>query len=332
MIRVLQIEPNRPPHPFEIEDFTPLLKATDQFFWVDIYAEPDDRAGQVLGQFALHPIVIDDILHETHIPKVNDWGSYLHIVLLVRLTEGERLMQGENPAELEMDEIDILLGANYLLTHHNHPLPAVERLWQQCQHDPRLYEMGRAYLLYLLADEIAEDFLPLVDALMVTLEDLEDAVFNNPQRETLEGIFRAKRMVTHLYRMVEPQRSALSKLEHGDFMVMDPKQGVLFRDVHDHFLRLQGYLVSMRELVSSAMDTYLSVVNNRLSDVVKTLTVFTALFMPVTFITSFFGMNFFYPEFPVHEWMARPVFFVVLGLVLLLPASLLVWTRRKGWL
>jgi len=132
-------------------------------------------------------------------------------------------------------------------------------------------------------------------------------------------------------RFLLPQREVLNKLARDDYKVIDPKDRVFFRDIYDHLVRLHDLNESLRDLVGGAMDTYLSVINNRLNDVMKTLTLITTLFMPISFITGFFGMNFFEPVAGLVGWTSRQTFTVTLGIMLGLPIIMYSWMRRRTW-
>jgi magnesium transporter len=147
----------------------------------------------------------------------------------------------------------------------------------------------------------------------------------------LEQIFTLKRALLRLRRIIAPQREVLNKLARGDYAVIDVQDRVFFRDVYDHLVRLYDVAESLRDLVGSALDTYLSVVNNRMNEVMKILTVITTLFMPLSFLTGFFGMNFFQPVTPLIAWTDRLTFGLILAAMGLIPVGMYVWMRRRAW-
>jgi magnesium transporter len=132
-------------------------------------------------------------------------------------------------------------------------------------------------------------------------------------------------------RILLPQREVLNKLARDDYRVIDPNDRIFFRDIYDHLVRLHDLNESLRDLVSGVMDTYLSVINNRMNEVMKTLAVITTLFMPITFVTGFFGMNFFEPVAGLLGWTSEQVFIITLGILLLLPIGMYIWMRRRTW-
>jgi len=277
-------------------------------------------------EFNFHPLAVDDALAESHHPKVDDWGSYLYLVL--------HGVVFDNAADQRVRtlELDVFLGRSYVITHHSEPIAAVERVWALCQRDERHVRRGPDHLLYLLADELVADYMPVVEQLDSALDHLEDELFDHAGKTVPERIFQLKRGLLHLRRVIAPQREVLNKLARGDFPVIRDDDRVFFRDVYDHLVRLYDITESLRDMVGGVLDTHLSVVNNRMNDVMKTLTIITTFFMPLSFLTGFFGMNYFQPVTPLDAWTDKPSFVVTLLIMLSLPAIMAAWMHRRRWL
>jgi magnesium transporter len=148
----------------------------------------------------------------------------------------------------------------------------------------------------------------------------------------LEQIFGLKRALLTLRRIIGPQREVLNKLGRGDYPVIPAGYNVFFRDVYDHLVRMYDISESLRDLVGGALDTYLSVINNRMNEVMKTLTVITTMFMPVSFLAGFFGMNFFQPSFRIAAWTSHGAFVALMAIMLLLPVGMFLWMRKRAWM
>jgi len=280
-----------------------------------------------LQSFDFHPLAIDDALQETHAPKIDDWGKYLYIVLnYMNIAEGGEYW------ETDVDELDIFLGHNYIVTHHDHPVAAIDKTWEICDRDPRSIQDGADHLLYKITDYLVADYMPAVEKIDAAIDELEDQIFDRPSPRTLERLFALKRVLLAMRRILLPQREVLNKLARDDYQVIDPKDRVFFRDIYDHLVRLHDLNESMRDLVSGALDTYLSVVNNRMNEVMKTLTIFTTMFMPLAFVTGFFGMNFFEPLGLMKGWTNSIFFYIVLAITFLLPIMMFIWMRRRTWI
>jgi magnesium transporter len=328
MIRSLYYIPGEPLRTgLEPGDFIELLKAPESLLWVDFVSEPPQACEPLLQKFGFHPLAIDDALEETHTPKVDDWGDYLYIVLNAMNINGGQ----QDGLQTVINELDIFLGHNYVITHHDDPLPAIDDAWEACQRDPRHTQNGPDHLLYKIIDLLVAAYMPLVGKIDQAIDQIEDQVFTDPRPHTLEQLFDLKRILLTMRRIITPQREVLNKLARDDYTVIDPKDRIFFRDVYDHLVRLHDLNESMRDLVGGALDTYLSVINNRMNEVMKTLTVITTLFMPITFVTGFFGMNFFEPVAHLVGWTGARAFLVMLGIVSLLPIGMYLWMRRRLW-
>jgi magnesium transporter len=311
-------------HPSE---FRALLSDDTGFLWVDFEGEPPENCESILREtFGFHALAIDDALRETHVPKVDDWDKYLYIALHAIALEGGREMK------MSTHEFDVFLGKNYLVSHHDSPLPAVDRVRNRCQRDRRHLTEGPDHVVYLLADELVAEFMQVYEKIDDEYDLIEDEIFERPRPETLERILLLKRVVLKLRRTLAPQREVLNKLARDDFDVIDSRDRVFFRDVYDHLVRLFDINESMRDQVGGALETYLSVINNRMNEVMKALTIITTLFMPISFVAGFFGMNFFQPVARLNTWTGETAFAITLAITALAPIAILVWARRKEWL
>ena len=309
------------------EEFGDLIADPQNLLWVDFQEHDNAEAETILSDvFNFHPLAIDDALQETHVPKVDDWGKFLYIVLHAVV------FQPGSDDHIQTQELDVFLGPNYVVTHHDDPIQAVDKVWSYIQRDERQLKYGVDHLLYRLVDELVAHYMPAVDALDDLIDTLEDEVFGDPTSRTLAMIFATKRAVLHLRRIIGPQREVMNKLARDDYRVIDSQAKVYFRDVYDHLVRLYDISESIRDLVGGTLDSYLSVINNRMNEIMKTLTVITVLFMPLSFITSFFGMNFFAPDPPIISWVSRPAFILTLLALVLMPVGMYYWIRRRGWM
>ncbi|HLC05190.1 MAG TPA: magnesium/cobalt transporter CorA [Anaerolineales bacterium] len=309
------------------KDFATALADPSGLLWVDFEGETPEVCEPILREsFKFHPLAIDDALQETHVPKLDDWGQYLYLAL--HAVHYDSLEDDK----VDTRELDIFLGENYLVSHHDNPLPAISRAWDRCQKDDRLTSAGADHLAYILADELVVAYMNVFETLDDALDSLEGQIFDKPAPETLSSIFVIKRNILTLRRTLAPQREVLNKLARDNFDAIDPIQRVYFRDIYDHLVRLYDINESMRDQASGSLDTYLSVINNRMNDIMKTLTVITTLFMPISFVASFFGMNFFGPSVPLPGWTSLPALVLSLGAVVITPLVMYSWVRRRGWM
>jgi len=172
-----------------------------------------------------------------------------------------------------------------------------------------------------------------IEKLDDAIDSLETEVFGRPRPGLIERVFDIKRSLLHMRRITAPQREVLNRLARDSFEMIDEQDKVYFRDVYDHYARLSELIESVRDLVSGTLDTYLSVTNNRMNEVMKTLTIITTLFMPLSFLTGFFGMNFFTPVDPgLNVWTDRPAFIAAMLVILATPVGMYLWMTRRGWM
>jgi magnesium transporter len=328
MIRSLYYTPRKPVRmnvpPLE---FGKLIRDKRGLLWIDFIGETPEATKPILEEFGFHPLAIDDCLEETHAPKLDDWGDYLYLVLNYM-----HLANKGDEWETEIDELDIFLGSNYVITHHDLPLSAIDDTLAACDRDPRTLQEGADHLLYKIIDNLVAEYMPIVEKIDEAIDHIEDEIFDTPHSGTLERLFTLKRLLLSMRRILLPQREVLNKMARDDYKVIDRRDRIFFRDIYDHLVRLHDLNESLRDLVSGALDSYLSMTNNRMNEVMKTLTVITTLFMPITFVTGFFGMNFFEPVAGLVSWTARAAFIAMLSVVLCAPIIMLIWMRRRTWL
>ena len=304
-----------------------IIADQDQMLWVDLTGPASDEFKEILEEiFHFHTLAVEDALIETHVPRVDDWKNFIYIVLRCVDSKSDKVLEIETP------ELDVFIGRNYLVTYHEMPSQEIETLLQRSARDQRYLEKGPANLFYHLADEMVNQYLPVIELISESIDRIEDEIFNDPRTETLNQIFTLKRTMLRLRRTFLPQQEVFSKLARGDFEIIHDQFRVYFRDIYDHMIRLEEINESLRDLVSGALDTYLSVVNNRMNDIMKTLTIITTLFMPLAFITGFFGMNFFQPAINLGGWTGDIVFYAVLAGTIAIPLIMFLWMRKRAWM
>ena len=297
------------------------LRDAEGLLWVDIQDEPVEKIEPLLRDiFKFHPLAIDDAIRETHVPKIDNWGDYAYAVL-------HGITYDAKEIKLGVQELDVFLGRNYLVSHHRQPLEIVNRVWSSACTDQRRLERGADFLLYDLLDLLSAEYMPVIDNIDDTIDQIEDEVFERPSRHTLNTIFAIKRVALQMRRIIGPQREVLNRLARDDYAMIDPKDRVYYRDVYDHLVRLADINESLRDLIGGALDTYLSVTSNRTNEIRKVLTLIRALFMPLAFLTGFFGMNFTNIPFD-SPWLLVGA----LAVMVATPMLMYLLFKRRGWM
>jgi len=288
--------------------------------WVD-FEGPAPEAAEILSSvFHFHTLAIEDCISETLLPKIDDYGDYIFMVL-----HGARTLVDQG---FVTAEVNFFLGPNYLVSYHDEPSRSINQAKERCMRNGPSITRGVDFLLHEILDAMVDHYFPVLDQFDAVIDGIEAEVFAQPDRETLNRIFSLKKEVMHLRRVAGPQREILNRLSRDPLKVISPTAAVYFRDVYDHLARITDLAESYRDLVTSALDAYLSVVSNRLNEIMKLLTVFTATLMPLTVITGIYGMNF--DNMP--ELRSRYGYFAVLVLMAVLTIGMLAFFRKKKWL
>jgi magnesium transporter len=229
--------------------------------------------------------------------------------------------------------MDAFVGKKYLVTHHSEPISALDGIWTSVGREPRRLDRGGDFLLYQIIDSVVADYMPLVDQLDEWIDDIESEILKKPTPYTLTRIMRQKRRLVALRRSLSMLREVLNRLARDEYEVIDAKDRIYFRDVYDHVVRLYEIVESMRDLVGGSLDTYMSVTSNRINEIMKTLTIVNVIFLPLAFLASFFGMNFFGEEFALHPAASGGwVFWIIFAMMIVLPPTMFVWMRLRKWL
>jgi magnesium transporter len=303
---------------------TPL--ASDVMRWLDVSGNDAEGLEQLRVQFGFHPLAIEDCLQFDQRPKLEEYNDHLFLVTQGFSSQGPRVLT------LELHELHAFLGKNYLVTVHSDPLPALEQVWARVSTNPAALERGVDFVYYLLADRVVDENFPILDRLADELEELEDRVLGRAEKADLARIFELKRHLVIMRKVLSPQRDTMAMLaRRGDARVSE-RTSLYFRDVHDHLARLNESIEANRDLLSNALDAYLSAVSNRTNEIMKHLTLLSAVFLPLAFIVGFFGQNFDNLLW-LHHWQSSDALMhTMLGMCVLTPIAMLLWFRFRRWI
>jgi magnesium transporter len=304
------------------QEFEPELLTEDALHWIDL-EDPTVKEATILEDpFHFHPLAIEDCLAEVHHPKIDDYESYIFVIV-----HGIRFDAPND--QFITRELDIFLGKNYLITHHKGPMRSIGTLREQCSKNlVSSFPKGVDFLTHQILDLLFEHYFPNLDSIEDKVQLVQIEVFENPTRETLDRVFALKRDVLQLRRICAPQREIVNRLARGEFKSVSPRAAVYFRDIYDNLYRIVEASFSYQDIVQSLLDAYLSAVSNRLNETMKRLTVIGAIMAALTVITGVYGMNFeFMPE--LHWRFGYLFVWAVMGLV---TGGLYYWFRKKDWI
>lgn len=292
--------------------------------WIDLEAPSDDELTILADPFHFHPLAIEDCLTPEHQPKVEDFGGTLF--LIVRGIDFTPPVAG---AGFQTLKLAAFLGPDYLVTYHRRPMRSVglvrDRYDQKSGHG--LFR-GVDHLLYEILDHLVEYYFPVLESLEEEIDAVEDEILGDCGPETLDHVIRTKRRVQEIKRTLAPHREVFGRIGRETFSTIAPHSAAFYRDLYDSTARLAETADSYRDLLTTLFDAYLSVVSQRINEVMKVLTVIATILLPLTFIVGVYGMNF--DHMPELHW--RYGYFVVWAVMLTVAAGLLWGFRKRGWI
>jgi magnesium transporter len=296
--------------------------AESAFFWLDLHRPDPDELAMLHDMFALHPLAVEDATHFDQRPKLDIYDDFALLVVY-----------GANEDRDGLVEVHCFLSAQYLITVHRDDCPSFRDLRRRAAREPSVATQS-ASLLHAVSDSLVDSFFPELSKLDDRIDDLESAMLLQPTDAQLQEIFGLKQRLVRWRKVVTAQRDLFSGLVVGiddlPGVTSDADQVRYFRDVYDHLIRISDSIDSYRDLLTTTMDLYLSTVSNRLNEVMKRLTIVATIFMPLTWIVGFFGMNFAAMVRGVAGWPMFLVFGIATQIVAVV--FMLVIFRRRGWM
>ena len=310
------------------ENFTPadlpeLLKDQSAVIWVDMEAPTEADEQVLLNTFHFHPLTVEDCRENRHYPKVEEFDSYIYFII-----HGVRA--DISPERFNTIELDGFLGPNYVITYHHDMFRSINNVKQLLRTTPIACQRGPAFLLHQILDQVVDFYSPVLDDFDDRIDRLEDDIFTlkRPNNQILSEVMDLKRSVLRLRRISGKQMDILHRMSRGEFSLIPEEMRPFYRDVYDHLVRVVDLAESYRDLISGSLEAYLSVVSNRLNEIMKVLTIFSAVMLPLTFISGVYGMNF--DNMP--ELHSRYGYYSVWAFMFIVAVAMLLFFRRRGWI
>jgi magnesium transporter len=309
----------------EVTDIAECLayRETDTVTWININGLHDTDLINDLGRhYDLHPLVLEDIVNYHQRPKLEDFGNTLFLVCRM-------LRLDPQTTEIHSEQLSLVLGANFLVTFQEVPGDVFEPVRQRLRAGRgRLRRHGPDYLAYALIDAVVDSYFGVAEKFGEQIEAMEETLLAEPTTEALGALHGLKRELVLLRRAVWPMREVVAGLDRLESELMGDHVSPFLRDIHDHVIQVADTIESFRDMLASLQDLYMSNVSNRMNDVMKVLTIFASIFVPLTFVAGIYGMNFsFMPELQ-WKW-SYPIFW---GVILAMVMGMLQYFRRKKWL
>jgi magnesium transporter len=300
-----------------------LIPAGGTWVWVDLSAPSIPESLVLSDTFAFHPLSVEDAMASLHYPKIEAYDGYLYIIL-----HGIDFHPGE--AGFATHDIDFFLGPTFLVTVHDGHSRSITELQDNVPRNPKIMAEGPVSLFHRIVDTMVEHYRPEVEKLAQRLDEIETRVFGKAdQQKLVRRILNEKRSVSALRRIVNPQRDVIARLARREFADVTSDMSFRFRDVYDQLVRIADDSIIFQDRIGGILDAHLSNVNNRLNETMKVLTLVATIFMPLTVLTSMWGMNILLPRFPGNP---AGQFWWIAGAMVAIVGVMIVWFRRRHWI
>lgn len=296
------------------------LTGTDTV-WIDVQGLGDEEVLLELAEiFGLHPLALEDIVHVPQRPKTQAYDK--HQLLFTRM------LTGGHDGEVGLEQISIVIAKNYVVTFQERPGDVLNSVRRRLSTDSnKLRQSGADFLAYSILDTIVDAYFPVIERLGDCIAELEDDVFDGSNDNVLQELSELRSTLLTVRRSVWPLRDAVNQLVRDDAECFGPEVRVFLRDVYDHCVNASDMVEAYRELGTSLMNSYLSVVSNRMNEVMKVLTVMSSIFIPLTFLSGLYGMNFVW--MPERDW--KWSYPILLAFMFIISMVLLLYFKRRGW-
>jgi magnesium transporter len=302
-------------------DIDQLLLRKDTFIWLDLQNPQEQDIELLRAEFKFHRLAIEDATRQHERPKLEAFDSYYFMVFYALSYEEKR-------RRLLSQAIGLFIGANYIVSVHQGEIGTIDETIKRWQANIEEFGHDGGALLYALLDAIVDDYFPVIDQLAERVEDIEEQIFERFSEDALQEVFGLKRDLLQLRRVVAPERDVLNVLIRREVPIFERNTILYLQDVYDHIVRITDSIDTYRDLLSSALDAFLSVQSNRLNQVVKVLTITSIVLMSDALVAGIYGMNFeFMPE--LHWPYGYPF---ALGLMLAISVGLVAFFKRQKWL
>jgi len=281
-----------------------------------------DILNEIGNLFKIISLDLEDIANTTQRPRIEEREDYIFMVFKVIQLEPET-------REVNIEQVSIILGSNYVITFHETTPKVFETLQTRITTGlGRVRKMKSDYLIFAITDIIIDQYFTLIESIGEMIEETEEELIASPDQSSQEAIYKLKRRLGYVKKSIWPAREVLNQLQHSDHELIEEGTKIYFRNIYDHTIQIIETLESLRDLTSGMMDLYLSTVSYKMNEIMKVLTIFSTIFIPLTFFAGVYGMNFKY--LPELEW--RSGYFIFWGIMITITIVMLFYFRRKKWL
>ncbi len=291
--------------------------------WINVDGLHDVEIIQKLGNcYDIHPLVLEDIADTDQRPKMEELDQYIFFVLKMFYVDNKT-------DEIESEQISLILGPNYVISFQEKVGDVFNSVRERIRKDKgRIRKMGSDYLVYSLIDSIIDNYFIILEKIGEKVENIEQDLVSNPEPRILQQIYTLKREMIYLRKSVWPLREVINNLMREDSKLITKSTHIYIRDLYDHTFQVIDAIETFRDVISGMLDIYMSSVSNKMNEVMKVLTIFAAIFIPLTFIVGVYGMNFQYMPELSFPWAYPAVWLIII----LVGISLLAYFKHKKWM
>jgi magnesium transporter len=299
------------------------LKRKPSVTWINIDGLHEVDIIEKLGKcFEIHPLVLEDILNTDQRPKMEDFDKYIFFIL-------KMLYIDETTQKIDSEQVSIIVGRNFVISFQEKVGDVFNSIRERIRNSKgRIRKMGADYLCYSLIDAIVDNYFLILEKIADKVESMEEDVVKNPETELLQQIYNLKREMIYLRKSVWPLREVINNLLREESKLIKSSTHVYLRDLYDNTIQIMDTIETFRDMISSMLDIYMTSVSNKMNEVMKVLTIFAAIFIPLTFIAGVYGMNFEHmPELSI-PWAYPAVWLIII----IVSVTLLGYFKHKKWL
>lgn len=266
------------------KEYEEIINRESSPLWIDILNPSEVEIMELEKKFKFHHLALEDCMKGGQRPKMEEYDRYFFMVIHEIVIKPKGIF--------DIVEVDIFAGKNFVVTFHKSKINAIENLINDIDKKMRFFQHTGGFLFYCIADTLIDSYFPVLAEIDEKIDEIENEILATPRKKVLNEIFILKKEIVRLRKTSSPQREIFVILTNREFPQIDTHTQLYLRDIYDHLIRIYEILDSYRDLMTSAMDVYLSNVSNRLGENMKRLTIVATLFMPISFIAGVFGMNF----------------------------------------
>ncbi|MBM3945137.1 MAG: magnesium/cobalt transporter CorA [SAR202 cluster bacterium] len=304
------------------QDIKTAYDSREGLLWVDVEATGEEDGRFMERLFGFHRLAIEDCVDpQVHTPKVDDYDKYLFIIL-------NGINYALEPDVVPTTELALFVGASFVVSSHNYPLPSVDAIARNIELDTRPMSRGASLFAHALTDSLIDNVIPTVDRMAEVVTSIEEEAIYQPHQGTLDALMRLKRSTVRIARVIGPQRDMLNRISNGHYPLLRQESLLFFRDVYDHIVTIQDRNNAIQQRADHCTLTYMSATANKQNETVKVLTFVATVLLPLNLIASIYGMNF--HNMPELDWPWG--YYMVLGIMAFVGTTLATFLWARSWL